>query len=66
MQHVFSILTFTLVVALLHSMSAHCGARSNTVVASYVSNEIGSLRDDLGLDPYPGAQGIKVGDVEFR
>ena len=47
-------------------MSAHCGARSNTVVASYVSNEIGSLRDDLGFDPYPGAQGIKVGDVEFR
>ena len=36
------------------------------MVAAYVSNEIGSLGDDLGLDPYLGAQGIKVGDVEFR
>ena len=47
-------------------MSSHCKARSNSMVAAYVSNEIGSLRDDLGIDPYPAAQGIKVGEVEFR
>ncbi|XP_078378323.1 uncharacterized protein LOC144661438 [Oculina patagonica] len=56
----------SLQLSLIHSMSSFCGARSNTMSTAYVRPEILELRETIGLDPYPDALGVKVGDVEFR
>ena len=53
-------------VSLIHSMSAHCGARPNSIAQSTVGAEITQLREEMGLKPYPEPVGLKVEDVEFR
>ena len=53
-------------VSLIHSMSAFCEARSNFIAIGYVRPEILNMCDSLGLEPYPEAEGVKMGDVEFR
>ena len=47
-------------------MSAHCGARPNSIAQRTVGAEIAKIREEMGLRPYPEPVGLKVGDVEFR
>lgn len=53
-------------VSLIHSMSAHCGARPNSISQRTVGAEITQIREEMGLKAYPEPIGLKVGDVEFR
>ena len=42
-------------------MSAFCGARASSVVASLVAKEIATARNNLELGDYPDPEEIKVG-----
>ena len=53
-------------VSFIHSISAHCGARPNSIAQRTVSSEINNIRFDMGLESYPEPVGLKVGDVQFR
>ena len=53
-------------VSLIHNMSAHCGARPNSIAQRTVGAEIAKIREEMGLKPYPEPVGLNVGDVDFR
>ena len=57
---------FIVVVSFLHYLSASCAARPTSLAETYVREEIGELRQELGLGSYPAGVGLTIKDVEFR